>query len=486
MPIRVYSDLDKIIRILPQYNVHLETCWIHDKARYFFDALNVQRITSPLIRKTKLINFSLNSSKSSQKYPDFIKLSWKQLSKALFALSSLFNKNYKLKTFVGNYLDLLTLLKVKKVNLTLGFNNIYNCIEHTPMGATELINEDFDINYLFKNYKFSDYKSFFLVNLNLRFENPVLNSKLRNVVLWKEGVKVYFFGPRYSFTNKYTHLGTTTRALLKFIEGRYYLANCFPLKHEKNPQLSLILYGSGIRQMYKNTVYKSMFNYLKKVHRYVHVNYLARNVSSIGAYDLALSNYITKEFNSYKEKLNTIYHYIGCNDFEINKKEIKQKTLSIYQNSHFPSKMMDEIDCFLPSKSPHEIEKSYFINCFGILQIHRRSILAYNNQVKDDIEILKILFNILNTKKKKLIEVPKKDIKTSISSYLPIHLYDIRRVRFFEINLIHVKIHNEFIYYTIMTDEMKDFYTSDLITALSRNMNSLSYAFFRKKSVFSL
>merc|ERR1712137_1003002 len=131
-----------------------------------------------------------------------------------------------------------------------------------------------------------------------------------------------------------THLGTTTRALLKFIEGRYYLANCFPLKHEKNPQLSLILYGSGIRQMYKNTVYKSM------------VNYLARNVSSIGAYDLALSNYITKEFNSYKEKLNTIYHYIGCNDFEINKKEIKQKTLSIYQNSHFPSKMMDEIDCF--------------------------------------------------------------------------------------------------------------------------------------------
>ena len=158
MPIRVYSDLDKIIRILPQYNVHLETCWIHDKARYFFDALNVQRITSPLIRKTKLINFNLNSIKSSQKYPDFIKLSWKQLSKALFALSSLFNKNYKLKTFVGNYLDLLTLLKVKKVNLTLGFNNIYNCIEHTPMGATELINEDFDINYLLKNYKFSDYK----------------------------------------------------------------------------------------------------------------------------------------------------------------------------------------------------------------------------------------------------------------------------------------------------------------------------------------
>ena len=82
--------------------------------------------------------------------------------------------------------------------------------------------------------------------------------------------------------------------------------------------------------------------------------------------------------------------------------------------------------------------------------------------------------------------MPKKDIKTSISSYLPIHLYDIRRVRFFEINLIHVKIHNEFIYYTVMTDEMKDFYTSDLITTLSRNMNSLSYAFFRKKSVFSL
>merc|ERR1712188_365616 len=180
----------------------------------------------------------------------------------------------------------------------------------------------------------------------------------------------------------------TTRALLKFIEGRYYLANCFPLKHEKNPQLSLILYGSGIRQMYKNTVYKSMFNYLKKVHRYVHVNYLARNVSSIGAYDLALSNYITKEFNSYKEELNTIYHYI-----------------------HLPSKMMDEIDCFLPSKSPHEIEKSYFINCFGILQIHRRSILAYNNQVKDDIEILKILFNILNTKKKNYLKFQKKKKK---------------------------------------------------------------------------
>lgn len=447
---------------------------------------------SPLIRKTKLINLNSNSNKDSQISSDFIKLSWKQVSKVLFASYKLFNENYKLKTFVGNYLDLFALLKLKKFNLTLGFNNIFNGIEHLPKKSSELINEDFDINYLFKNFKFSDYKSFFLVNLNLRFENPVLNSKLRNVVLWKQGVKVYFFGPRYSFTNKYTHLGTTTKALLKFIEGRYYLANCFPLKNEKNPQLSLILYGSGISQMYKNTVYKSMFNYIKKVHRYVHVNYLARNVSSIGAYDLAISNYVTKEINSYEEISDTIYYYIGCNDFDISKTKTVKRSLRIYQNSHFPEKMINDIDCFLPSKSPHEIEKTYFINCFGILQIHRRSILAYNNQAKDDIEIMKLLFNILN-KKKKITETKqetkqetRQELKTTINTHLPIHLYDIRRLRFFEVHLVHITFHNEFIYYHVLTDEMKNFYASDLVTALSRNMNCLSYVFFRKNSIFTL
>ena len=470
--------------------------------------------------------------------------------------------------------------------MTCGFNNIYNCIENSPTYLTSMVSHDFEINYLFNHLKFSDYTSFFLVNLNLRFENPVLNSKLRSVILWKKKIKIYYFGPKYNLTYKYTHLGTTTKTLLKFIEGRHYLANCFPLKYEKNPQLSLILYGHNIHKMYKNTVYKSMFNYLKKVHKYIHINYLAKNVSSINAYDLGIQSFKNKELNSYEEKNDTLYYYIGSNDFIVDNKNDK-KTLTIYQNSHFPKEMINTVDVFLPSNASQEIEKTYFINCFGLLQISKRIILPLNNYAKNNTDIImyiknlflneekikfkkflnKIMVSLIETfkisimvininikitnlikklkirfknlsflikknkgninsqalflkinfcvnlllkaysillnnigvlleykvnykfgpfKRNKQITKNSLSLRSNLSSYMPIHLYDIRRINFFEISLFYLTFHKDFIYFHLITNEDKNFYKDELITSYSKNMNCLSYAFFRKKSNFKL
>lgn len=48
-----------------------------------------------------------------------------------------------------------------------------------------MINTDFDQNYLLKSLvSLKFFKTIFLINLNLRFENPILNAKLRQKKIW--------------------------------------------------------------------------------------------------------------------------------------------------------------------------------------------------------------------------------------------------------------------------------------------------------------
>jgi len=231
--IRVYSDLRKITRILPQYNTELEVNWINDKTRHLTDALAKKQLGYPLYREINLLTWKdfnvLIPKKIREANIPFMKTSWKNLS---FRISMIFKlcyknkfKDFKIKTFLGDYLDIFSLLKLKELSLLHGTNEIFNLSEKVLNGRTDLVNEDFDNNYLFKINDFSRFKNFFLINVNLRIENPVLNSKLRQKVLWDKQAKVFYVGAVNKLTYKYEHLGTTTKSFLKFIEGRHYYFN---------------------------------------------------------------------------------------------------------------------------------------------------------------------------------------------------------------------------------------------------------------------
>ena len=58
VPIRVYSNFIKVIRLLPQYNNDLKVSWINEKTRYLIDGLNVQQVKYPLVKNSTLYLFS--------------------------------------------------------------------------------------------------------------------------------------------------------------------------------------------------------------------------------------------------------------------------------------------------------------------------------------------------------------------------------------------------------------------------------------------
>lgn len=401
--IRVYSNFIKIIRILPQYNTELNINWIHEKTRYLTDGLNSQQLHYPLY-KSGLVIFKYNNFFDQK----FLKSSWSNLTKLLirFLVETFLKKNSKfivLKTFIGDFLDVFTLLNLKENALSEGYNSIYSFTDGLMFSNSKLINEDFDFNYVLNPLNLSKYKNIFLIDLNLRIENPILNAKLRHKYIWDKKSKFFYLGSKYNMTYKYIHIGTTTKIFLKMVEGRNYLFN-FLKRNLTEPIENLLLYSSELKKCYRNTFYRSFFNYFKTLTSFFEFNYLVQNSGTMGNLDLSINRFITRNIQNINGSLpffDYCNYYISCNQFLRENSEIlinNINRLSIYQN-FMNDKYYTFADFFLPSYSFYETEKEFYINCFGILKMTKQFFFGSTPLVKDNSEIISFLYKIFSKSK---------------------------------------------------------------------------------------
>ena len=144
---------NKIIRILPVSDSILNTDWISNITRYFFDSLYVQRLTKPflLLKNT------------------FIDLSWLLVTKIL--LKSLLNtilKNSNIIFFLYDFFDLKSLNYLKNLNMNLGFMNV--CIFKKLY-----INNDFNFFYFFNTdfLNLTNSLYFFFFSIKFTFKNAI-------------------------------------------------------------------------------------------------------------------------------------------------------------------------------------------------------------------------------------------------------------------------------------------------------------------------
>jgi hypothetical protein len=115
---------------------------------------------------------------------------------------------------LGEFLSLETLLHIKESALYYSSNDIKYFCEQKYNSNQNLYNKDFDSNYIFKISNFNMYENIFLINLNLRIENAILNAKLRQKFLWDKTLKIYIFGAKFNLTYKYIHLGISTNLFI--------------------------------------------------------------------------------------------------------------------------------------------------------------------------------------------------------------------------------------------------------------------------------
>lgn len=124
------------------------------------------------------------------------------------------------------------------------------------------LNYDLRSNYIFKLTQFKKYNLCLLLNLNLRLENPLLNSKLRQEYLWNN-LLIYSFGSKYNLTYKYFQIGTSLKDFIKFVEGRSWFSNIFKRNHYK----PLILFSSNLLQRLDNFYFSNLFIFLNQLNQ---------------------------------------------------------------------------------------------------------------------------------------------------------------------------------------------------------------------------
>lgn len=265
-PIRIFTNINKIVRILPQYDEIMNWSFLTEKSRFLYDGLTIQRLKFPAIKHFKYNDY--NFRQINNKY--YYSISWEKLKTFLINFySNLFISNlvtfkttnniFNLKPIIGDLVDIETINYIKSILIYNEQSIFLNASDNLLLTSLKesCLNYDFRNNYILKKTNLNDYNLCLLLNLNLRIENPLLNAKLRQDYIWNN-LLIYNFGLKYDLTYKYYQIGNNIKNFLKFIKGQTLLNNIIV-----NPRYKpLILFSSNLLQRYDNIYYKNFFNFL--------------------------------------------------------------------------------------------------------------------------------------------------------------------------------------------------------------------------------
>jgi len=486
--IRIYNDNLKIKRILSNYNINFDAYWISDKSRYFFDSLKIQRLSFPLIvQKKRLTNSTFKSNNNF-----FIASSWKNISIYLKNFIITNSKKLVIKSHLGDFIDLESINFFKYFTFTLGSHVLINNTEGNNIEINNnFFNFDTEMNYI-NNSKVGlhNYDFYIFYNYNMRIENPVFNSKLRQKVVWSNFTNLFFFGTNYNLTYKYYHLSNTHDDFIRFLFGKHWLCNIL-LKYNNIAFLygNNIFYNFFIKKSWSfyltklNTLKTKLFNLKKKQFDII---YLSSSITTISSFDLM---FLSRCNNSELSLTTNLNYYIGLNQVNFKSVDVKEcrninifkNHFFIYQNSFFDNHFKF-CDIMLPVYNCFEIENQYFINTMGLVKQNMKVEINLEEFLKSNIEVLTFMVKMIN-----LRNISK--LKINLVDNLPYYLFFKYR------NTVINKFSNKFLFnkFNIIkynnfyfVSFNKNFYKSNIYCFYSKQLNMMSNVFFKEKSNFEI
>lgn len=225
--IRVDSRGVQVMRILPRTNDDVNEEWISDKARYAYDGLRFQRLTTPLIKNGD----------------QFVPATWEEALTAISnGLAASLAKSNEIQAIAGHLADTESLVALKDLMNRLGSDNL--TLDQTGGSSPPVHGADIRSNYLFNSTipGIEQADIILLVGANPRHEAAVLNSRIRKSWL-HTGLEVGLVGERADVAYGYEYLGPDAKALSDFIAGKGTFAAKF--KAAKKP---LIIVGSALAE----------------------------------------------------------------------------------------------------------------------------------------------------------------------------------------------------------------------------------------------
>lgn len=415
---------NEIVRILPKTNFNINKEWISNKTRFFFDSLKYQRIKYPLLKQ--------NDNK-------FKKISW-------FEALNIINQKLittdssKIKSIVGDLVDLESLFLLKKNLNKLGIHNI--SYEKFLNNNNLKINSDITSNFLFQNSlkNIDESDLCLIVNSDIRQEGSILNIHLINK-LKKGNFKVAYIGNKIDFTYPVENLGLTLETLVQIISGKHSF--CKSLKKAKNP---VIIFGENIINQKNGYYLMSKFKNLSFLNN--NINFFNSKTSFINFLEI---NFLNNKLNSKNAKVSYLYNTNLQNKLH---KNITNDNFIIYQGHHFTEDAQNS-HLILPGLTFLE-KKGTYLNIEGFIQKNEQ-ILNLNTEQRNDLIIYKNIYKfIINQNQSK-----KKNSFINMKEILPYLLKKkINIINNFVYNAKHLKINTNFlnsliknVYYTNILEQ---------------------------------
>jgi NADH-quinone oxidoreductase subunit G len=189
--IRLDSRGRQVMRVLPRINEDVNEEWAHDKTRYHVDALVRRRLDKPYVRKGGKL----------------VEASWDE---AFDAIADVARKaGSSVAAIAGDLVDCETMFAAKALVKALGSD----MLEGRQTGLAYDVSNLGSVAFNTTIAGIEDADAILLVGSNLRFEAPLINTRVRKAI--KKGAKVFAIGAETDLTYKVEWLGNDLSILGK-------------------------------------------------------------------------------------------------------------------------------------------------------------------------------------------------------------------------------------------------------------------------------
>lgn len=440
--IRVDVRGTKIMRILPRVNSDLNEDWITDKIRFSYDSFRRQRLYDPMLK--------INGK--------FLKIGWKRamlFTKILFSnfLMSTKSSLVPLRGFVGDYIDLETIYVFKKFLLLNGSNFFSNSYSNNDLSSFYSFNTPLN--------KLTEADSCILIDVNLRIELPLVNSKIKQLVS-KKMLPVFVLGFYSNFNYFVKHISNSSKTLIQVLEGSHWLASKVSKSFSSKPLFlvgdsSFLLKNSLLLPLLKfSNVFTSDWNGL---------NIISNNSSYFSAKEFNLSSAHSQNSNLLNLPINYVLNF--------DKESFKHSAgFCIYQGHHGDINASNS-NLIFPSTSFIE-KNSFYANSLAMVQKAKKVLFSPGNS-RDDWKILNALIDSFGFSSSKITN--SFDLVSLISGVTPFILYKRNNITFHIFGSFAYLVYHFFPYFSVNNN----FYLYDSITRNSKIM-SLCFNKFKAKN----
>ncbi|WP_326913182.1 NADH-quinone oxidoreductase subunit NuoG [Sphingopyxis chilensis] len=188
--VRIDSRGRQVLRVLPRVNDDVNEEWASDKTRHHVDGLTRRRLDRPYVRKGG----------------QMVEATWAEAFEAIRAV----NAGSSVAAIAGDLADCETMFAAKALVNALGGT----LLEGRQTGLDYDVTSLSAVNFNTGIAEAENADVILLVGTNLRWEAPLINTRVRKAV-WKKGAKVFAIGPETDLTYKTEWLGDDASLVAK-------------------------------------------------------------------------------------------------------------------------------------------------------------------------------------------------------------------------------------------------------------------------------